>query len=235
MNKKTPIQAVIFDFDGTLADTRGSIIQCFWEVLNHFNISIPQHFSMETLFTHTLEEGFQTIPGVSRDMIPDAVDHYNRRYAEIARRKARLFPGVLKTLNLLKQSSIPLAIATNERRENLDELTAALNIESFFHLTVCCDEVHLPKPSPGVARRIIKKLDVPSEKTLVVGDSILDIEMGKTSGCYTCAVTYGAQSENTLSSRSPQWMVSSFVDILDIVAPARNYRDSRSGSRIVTI
>ena len=49
MKIKTPIQAVIFDFDGTLADTRSSTIQCFWEVLNRFNISIPKDFSMEKL------------------------------------------------------------------------------------------------------------------------------------------------------------------------------------------
>ena len=223
MNTKTPIQAMVFDFDGTLADTRSSIIQCLWELLNHFNIPIPPHFSLESLFTRTFDEVLQSIPGVEMDQIPELVDYHNHRYSEIARRKAQLFPGVLKTLSVLSHSSLSLAIATNENREILDELIAGFNIESFFHLTVCHDEVLRPKPFPDMAKRIMREFDVPSEKTLVIGDSVLDIEMGKRARCQTCAVTYGAQSKRRLKSRSPRWMVGNFTEIVNFLDPAREY------------
>ena len=141
-----------------------------------------------------------------------------------------MFPGILETLNELNYSSIALAIATNESRENLDKLTAAMQIGSFFHLTICYDEVLLPKPSPDMARRLIDKLHVSPERTLIVGDSVLDIEMGKASGCQTCSVTYGAQSKNRLHSRSPNWIIEDFSDILDIINPVRKYIDRRSGN-----
>lgn len=235
MNVKKPIQAVIFDFDGTLADTRGSTIQCFWEVLNRYHISIPKSFSMETLLPQTLEEGFQSIPDMEKGKISEAINLFNFRYGDIAARKAKLFPGIMETLNILKHTSIALAIATNENRKNLDRLTSALNIGSYFHLTICCDEVSIPKPSPEMAIRLMNKLGVSSEKTLVVGDSVLDIEMGKAAGCQTCAVTYGAQSEKTLHSRYPHWLVDNFSDILKIVDPAQIFKADRSSKKKMII
>lgn len=231
MNEETLIQAVIFDFDGTLADTRSSTTQCFWEVLNRYQISLPKHFSMEALLPLTCEEAFQSIPDIAEDMIPEAITLYNRHYTEIAYRKARLFPEILETLNALRYASIPLAIATNENRKNLDKLTVALQIESFFDLTICYDEVPFPKPSPEMAKQLIDKLGVSAEKTLVVGDSVLDIEMGRASGCQTCAVTYGVQSQNTLQSRSPHWVVDNFSDILNIIDSTENFKDHPAGKR----
>ena len=108
------------------------------------------------MFWATMKEGFQSIPGISKDIIPDAIKHYNRHYAEVAQRKVRLFPGIYETLNILKYSSIPLAIATNESRANLEKLTASLNIESFFNalriIVINVSEIGIAKAVIGTSR-----------------------------------------------------------------------------------
>ena len=94
MKRKTSIRAIIFDFDGTLADTRRPIMQCFWEVLNDLNIPLPPRFSMDEFCCQTLEESLRSIDGTSEDQILDASKRYNKRYPEIALRTAKLFPEV---------------------------------------------------------------------------------------------------------------------------------------------
>jgi HAD superfamily hydrolase (TIGR01509 family) len=149
--------------------------------------------------------------------LKEAVSHYCRVYGVIGPQKARLFPGVLQTLERLRERDLSLAIATNENRKNLDRLLPTLRVGHFFSVSICEDEVSHPKPHPEMVYRILEKTGSSPDQTLIVGDSALDIRIGKTTHCNTCAVTYGTHPEETLRSYSPDWLIDHFSSVLDIL------------------
>jgi phosphoglycolate phosphatase len=230
MRRKQSIRAAIFDFDGTLADTHRPIMQCFWEVLNDLNIPLPPNFSTNEFCCLTLEDSLQSIEGMSEEQIADASEDYNNRYLEIAIRTAKLFPKVLNTLKALRESGLFLGIATNESRRNLDKLVEKLEIDTLIHQSICHDEVQQSKPYPDMAVRILEEFGVAPHEALVVGDSILDIYMGKTAGCQTCAVTYGVHSEKKLASHAPHWVIDEIPDVLHIIAPEPYRQKTRAAN-----
>ena len=159
MTHKQPIKAVIFDFDGTLADTRRPIMQCFWEVLNDLDIPLPPSLTVNEFFCQTLGDSLRSIDNISADQISDASAHYDNRYLEIAVRTAKLYPEVTTTLQLLRKSGLLIGIATNESRKNLKTLTEKLKINTLIHQCVCHDEVRKTKPFPDMAKQISEAIE----------------------------------------------------------------------------
>ena len=145
-------------------------------------------------------------------LVSDAVACYNRHFRQIVSndKVARLFPTVVDTLRALRKNSFRLALATNEIREILDHLVAALNIDSLFDASVCTAEFDDPNP------RLLNEFGGNAQDTLVVGDSVFDIKMGKAAGCMTCAVSYGVHSETKLRRQQPDWLIDDFSQLLEI-------------------
>jgi phosphoglycolate phosphatase len=231
MAQNQPIRAIIFDFDGTLADTRRPIMQCFWEVLINLNIPLPPNLSANEFFCQTLEDSLRSIDGMSEDQMHGAMKHFNSRYPEIAKRTAKLFPHVSNTLRSLKKSGLSLGIATNESRRNLNKLVEKLKIGTFIHQSVCHDEVLQSKPSPDMALKTLRAFGVEPRDALVVGDSILDIDMGKAAGCRTCAVTHGVHTLAELASHTPNWVIDEISDLLHIVASDHHFEKMPAANR----
>ena len=229
MKKHQSIHAIIFDFDGTLADTKKAIIQSFWGTLHDLNIALPGRLSLNALSCHTLEAMFQKIGITDSDLMGQAVSNYDRRYHRFGPQKAVLFPEVADTLAKLNSSGYVLSIATNEKRASLDRLTKSLKIDRCFFHTVCEDEVENAKPAPDMATELMKHLGVKPEETLVVGDSVLDMLMGQAADCNTCAVTYGAHSHEALSGCHPNWMIKDFSHLLRIMGISEFRRKTTTG------
>jgi phosphoglycolate phosphatase len=217
MKRKHPDHAVIFDFDGTLADTRKPIMQSIWGALHDLKVKIPSQRSLNTLSCHTLEGMFKKLGIRSQDKIDCAIKSYNRRYRSLGPKKARLYPGVKDTLSCLKGNGYHLFIGTHEKRSNLDRLVNALDIGNFFSDSLCEDEVEHIKPAPEMAETLMGRNGVQPEDTLVVGDSTLDIRMGKAARCKTCAVTYGVHSKVRLAKHNPNCKINAFPELLNVL------------------
>jgi phosphoglycolate phosphatase len=138
-------------------------------------------------------------------------------YKTISSQKAKLYPGVPETLDLLRTWGCDLAIATNEHRRNLDRLLSSTGISSFFCSTVCENEVAHTKPDPQMAKSIMTELNRSPRQTLIVGDSILDVQMGQAVGGFTCGAAYGAYSEKKLAASGPNWMIGTFGELISLL------------------
>lgn len=211
------IDTIIFDFDGTLADTQSAIKQTFISTLQNIGMPVSSDTFINEISSKTMEEMFREVGVVNKDLLKDAVLQYCRLYRAIGPQKARLFPGVLETLKKLRECHISLAIATNENRTNLESLLPVLKIGHFFSFTICEDEVGRPKPHPEMIHKILDKMDSSPDHTLIVGDSAIDILTGKATHCKTCAVTYGSHPEEKLRLYSPDRLIDHFNGVLGIL------------------
>ena len=212
-----PIDTVLFDFDGTLADTMESSLLAFESTLLQFHYKLPEPITKDIYGAFSIEGMFRYIGISDLDLQAKMVCRYNELYREIAPRIASLFPGVRFTLNLLKDSGFRLAIATNELRENLDMLLKTLGIDHIFDTTCCADEVSRPKPWPDMGKKVLSRLDADPNRCLMLGDSVCDIEMARNNRIESCAVGWGATPIECLLEASPNLAITDFFQLLDIL------------------
>ena len=211
------MNTIIFDFDGTLADTHQSIVKAFWAAVEECQISCRRDPSTNELITTPLREAFEVAGVCDPHLLSRAFASYDRHFRKIAAQASFPFPGVPDTLKILRRSGFRLAIATNELREIIDHLLVAFDLDQMFDASVCADEVDDPKPATDMIDRILDRLGSQPQHTLVVGDSILDLQMGKAARCLTCAVTYGAHSVRKLRQHRPDWLIDDFPQLLTIL------------------
>ena len=211
------IDALVFDFDGTLANTLESSLLTLESTLLHFGINLPKSLSINTYGPLSVAGMFYQAGVSKKEMLQTLVKHYNTLYREIAPIIAWLYPGVRSTLNIWMGHGYCLAIATNESRENLDLLLDAFDIRPIFNTTCCADEVRQPKPLPDMGRKILTTLGTSPSRSLMVGDSVCDIEMARNTYMRSCAVSWGATTFDRLLESSPSLAITDFSHLLDIL------------------
>ena len=212
-----PIDAIVFDFDGTLADTVESSLLAFESTLLQFHFTPPRPITKFIYGALSIEGMFRCVGISDSDLQLKMMFRYNELYHEIAPKTASLFPGVRFTLNRLKNHGFGLAIATNELRENLDMLLATFGIDQIFNTTCCADEVSRPKPWPDMGRKVVSELDAEPTRCLMLGDSVCDIEMARNNRMESCAVSWGATPFDCLLEASPNLAITDFLQLLDIL------------------
>jgi phosphoglycolate phosphatase len=210
------LTTIIFDLDGTLADTRRAILEAFRRTVNALGISLRRYPTDIELITIPLDASFRNAGVSDPRRMSEVLDHYDREFRKTAAQKVRPFPGVLETIDILSRTDLRLAIATNETRENLDHVLSVFGIFGKIDASICSDEVAAPKPATDMVDHLMARLGTSPRDTLVVGDSEFDLKMGKAAGCATCAVSYGAHTVARLRRCRPDWMIDAFAQLLAI-------------------
>lgn len=211
------ISLLILDFDGTIVDTREGILTTFREALCALGKDLKPGTCVENLIGLPLSTMFKEAASLEDGIVEEAVREYRRRYRENAPRTATLFPGVAETLESLCESGFSLAVATNKSREGIDSIIDCLDVRRYFSEILCPDDVADPKPAPEMVHRIMESRKLTSAETLVIGDTTIDMAMGKAAECFTCAVTYGIHSREQLCAVSPDFVIDAFPQLMNIV------------------
>ncbi|MBR3450971.1 MAG: HAD family hydrolase [Bacteroidales bacterium] len=208
--------AIIFDFDGTLADTRRGILDTAQEVLRRMGREPADEQALAATIGLPLRENFTRGAGFSEPEADEAVAIYRSIFDEVAVPSITAFPGVEEVLSTLAARGIPMAVATSRGQRSLELLMHHLGLDRYIPPERCfgVETVARPKPAPDIIYVILGKLGVKPEETLVVGDTTFDIEMGKAAGCFTCGVSYGNQSAGQLAGASPDYLLDDLRKLL---------------------
>ena len=213
------IKLIIFDFDGTLGDTRANIVLTMRQTLERLGYAVPDEDTIAATIGVPLEKGFeQMLPGIS----PADVALCARTYREIFENNRRLlipklFPQVKETLAALKDAGFVLTIASSRSFRSLNEFLRDMGIAPFVSYVLGADTVTRAKPHPEPVLRTMADLGFTAGETLVVGDMPVDIRMGKGAGAHTCAVTYGNATREDLAAEGPDAVIDQFADMLKII------------------
>ncbi|MBO0699856.1 MAG: HAD-IA family hydrolase, partial [Zavarzinella sp.] len=189
-------RAVLFDFDGTLADSYTAITASVNHVLTRYGRPTLSEATVRTLVGHGLEN-------LMADILPDidpkaAARLYREHHPTVMNSHTRLLPGVADGLAALKEAGIKLGVCSNKPSYFTRALLAMLGIEEYFDVAFGPDDAGAVKPDPAMLLKALAKLGVPKEEALYVGDMEVDIETGRRAGVETWVLPTGSNDEATL-------------------------------------
>ena len=127
----------------------------------------------------------------------------------------KLYPNVIETLKALDRQGIILTIASSRSRNTLIRYVENLGLSDIIRYVLGADDVKEGKPHPEGIYKTLEKYDIPAGQTMMVGDTIFDIEMGLNAGTRTCGVTYGNGSRASLAKADR--LIDDFSGLLEIV------------------
>lgn len=212
------IKNIIFDFDGTLADTSNLIVSTMQKSIQ--DIGLP--FRNEEQIKATIGVRLEEIPSIlwpSLKGIGEPFATIYRKNFEVLKDTipVTLFPGVEKTLSKLKENGYKMAVATSRSHRSVEELTQHLGIRNCFDYLLGGDDVSEGKPNPESIFKILSYMNWNKENTLMVGDMTVDILMGKNAGMKTCGVTYGNGKSQELEEAGANYILKRFPDLEDVL------------------
>jgi len=202
---------VVFDWDGTLIDSAGTIVQCIQEAARDMGIEVPAAERARHVIGLGLQDSLRhAVPGLAAERYREFADCYRRHFVSRQDSMA-LFPGILELLEELKKDKL-LAIATGKSRKGLDRALEFDKLGGFFSASRCADETN-PKPHPAMLLELMDEFSISREKTIMIGDTSHDLDMARAAGVDALAVTYGAHDERGLRACGPLGCVASVQEL----------------------
>jgi phosphoglycolate phosphatase len=207
-------RAAVFDFDGTLVDTREPILLGLKHALAARGRTPPPDAEILRNVGFGLHEVLARLIGPAEPAEIEAIAaDYRVRFDEVAPGRTRLFDGMREALDGLAADGVRFAIATNRTRQSLDPILEEHGLLGLFDVRLSAACVPFPKPHPLMLEQALGMLGVAPDRALMVGDTTVDLRMGRAAGVDTCAVTYGAHTEEELCREGPTHVARSAAEI----------------------
>ena len=214
---KKQFDLLIFDWDGTLIDSIDWIAQCLQHAGKHYGFTVPDDTAAKNVIGLSIKNAIQTLfPSADEHTQTQLITHYSEAYFSKQLSKDDLFPGVFDMLEQLKHSGYQLAVATGKTRAGLDEALQATGTGDLFCVTRCSDET-ASKPDPKMLHEIMQHANIPKERSVMIGDSIHDLQMALNAKISAIAVSCGAHSEEFLQQYSPLRCLQQPTQLLNII------------------
>jgi phosphoglycolate phosphatase len=204
---------LIFDWDGTLCDSVGRIVDVMQAAAVELDLQVRSEHSIKSIIGLGLPEAIQTLyPEMDEKGIEAFRQCYSDHFIMQENEPSPFFDGVAEGLVALKASGYRLAVATGKSRRGLDRVLSAKGLLNFFDVTRCADET-ASKPNPLMLNEILAYCQIHPSKALMIGDAPFDLEMASRAQVDSVAVSYGAQSVNVLRDYGPRLVIDYFEEL----------------------
>ena len=235
-NPKTTLEAILFDFDGTLRDTMSLIRKLFEEELRKKGV---EEFTddVEDRIRSALYDLFNTTSVITGVILVPRMVWVIGRKAGLSRfncfrllssitgiinetyNQAELFPDVQESLDLVSGARYRLGVVTTAPRKTVEGSLTRHGIREYFEVVVSRTDVKRVKPDPEACLLAAETLNVNPERCVFIGDLFFDILAGQRAGMTTVGVTTGLQGREELEELKPnaifpslkeavQWIIS---------------------------
>jgi phosphoglycolate phosphatase/pyrophosphatase PpaX len=187
--KNRGIKYVLFDFDGTLADTLPLIFKAMIHVFKNYDNKELSNEHIVSMFGPTEEKIIRKHLVNAAQMEP-AVAAFYQMYEQEHESLVSKSNEIEQMLNRLKDLGFKLGVYTGKGRKSLDISLKLLGLESMFDVTISGDEVKNPKPDPEGVNKALHSLGATAVESIFIGDSDADIQAGQTAGVRTIGVQW---------------------------------------------
>jgi len=188
---------IIFDWDGTLADSTGRIVDSMKRAAAECGLPEVADASIQNIIGLGLPEAIRTVwSQVSAEQMEPMRVAYARYFVSDSDVQMGLFAGADDLLKSLPKCR-KIAVATGKSRKGLDRILRDLGLYDRFDVTRCADETK-SKPDPLMLQEILAELNIDVSAALMVGDTTYDIDMARAMGMDSIGMSHGAHEEDRL-------------------------------------
>lgn len=214
---KDRFDLLVFDWDGTLFDSIAWIVECIQRAAVDCGYAVPSEEAARSVIGLSLDGAMAGLfPGAVGATAERLAQAYRDYYGKWAISEVDLFAGVRDMLGKLREDGYKLAVATGKTRDGLSHALEATATETLFD-TVRSAEETSSKPNPEMLLQIMAELDVPRERTLMIGDSVHDLRMALNARVDAIGVACGANSPEQLLALNPLVCLDHTAELLDLL------------------
>lgn len=211
-----PFRAVLFDFDGTLADSFAAITASTNHVREKYGLPALPESEIRHYVGLGLENLMQTL--VPNAPTAEAIALYRTHHQTVMLTQTKLMPGVAETIPQLARRGFRQGVCSNKRVEFTHQLVKVLGLAPYFACVLGPDDVgDRPKPDPTMLLEGITRLKVSSRDVVYIGDMAVDVHTARAAGVTVWLVPGGASGTESAIASGPDRVLTGFTELLALL------------------
>lgn len=207
-------EAAIFDWDGTLADTRKAIVIAFQKTLVEIDCKVSDEYIERRIGIGAAETFRDVLKAAKRkpdeDLVKRLVNRKSKLEIELTD-QVTLFPGAKELLQSL-HGKLKMGLASMNNRSVILHLIKNKEVEKYFSIVLTAESISHSKPNPEIFLETAHKLDAQPRRCVVFEDSIFGVQAAKSAEMSCIAVATGVYSKRELLVANPDFVVANLGD-----------------------
>jgi pyrophosphatase PpaX len=210
------LQAVLFDWDGTLVNTAEANYRCYEKLFGSYGIAFDRDAFRRT-YSPNWHLTYSAL-GLAEDRWAEADARWLEHYCE---EEVVLIEGARDALLRVRHAGLRAGIVTSGDRVRVGRELDDLGVASLFEVVVCAEDIVYRKPHPEALLLALDKLGVGAAEAVYVGDSPEDVQMARAAGVMAVGIPGGFPNRDALAAARPEVLEASLTGALDQVLGGR--------------
>ena len=209
--------AIVFDLDGTLADSLADIADAMNRTLKQFNYPDYSYEEYKYLVGNGLKNlVYKALPQNKKEdkFVEETLEvmmrEYNKSYAD----KTTLYKGIPELLDVLSERKYKMAVLSNKADELTQKITSVLLDKWKFEVILGASNKFARKPSPDSALFMAEKMNALPENILYLGDTDVDMQTANSAGMFSVGVTWGFRERKELEENGAKLIIDYPTDLI---------------------
>lgn len=205
----------LFDLDGTILDTNELILQSFQYTLDRF---YPGKYRREDILLHMGKPLLEQMQIFGPERAEEMVRVYREHNLKMHDKLIREFPHVSETLHTLYKMGMKLGVVTTKQRLTAMMGLRFFGLEKLFSAIITMEDVRHHKPHPEPVLSAMERLHAEKERTLMVGDSPVDLDAAHAAGVDAAAVAWSLKPIEILQKSKPELILHDIRELLPLAS-----------------
>jgi len=211
------IEAMLFDFEGTLVDFQWKLSEAIEETLEMlWNMGFTKNLIRSRKYSTLMTEAIQaaTEIGLPPDQVREKICRVYDRYDEDALTRWVLRSSVKDFLNTIKAKGILTGLVSNVGGKTLTKALSKLDLADYFDVVVSRNDIMNLKPNPEGLNLAMEKLGICKDSSILLGDSLDDVNAARNAGIRIMIITDGENAKEDILAAQPDHVIQSYEELL---------------------
>lgn len=206
----------LFDLDGTITDSSAGIINSYKKVERKMGLSESDDNTVKQFIGPSIHEFFEVVHKLNKEKLGKAITHYREYYALKGLYENMVYEGIKELLEALKEKHKKIYLVTGKPEIYAREVLRYFRLENYFHGVYGSALAMNNSSKEDLIARFLENEDAVPELCIMIGDRKHDVTGAKYHNIKSAAVLYGYGSPEELQAVSPDYLISSPADLLEL-------------------